>query len=124
MTWPTSELNAFCLPAETLLKIMELVNVHMPNVLQFAMYARIDDYALSPAIAVYMKSIRQPVPDLKKFIFDYGTSVQKIQVFCPDDLTQRQIFDSLPFEGVTVTSSVSRVMVLSSITLPSASIRS
>ena len=35
--------NAFCLPAETLLKIMELVNVHMPNVLQFAMYARIDD---------------------------------------------------------------------------------
>ena len=76
--------------------------------MQADMYARIDDYALSPAIAVYMKSIRQPVPDLKKFIFDCGTSVQKIQVFCPDDATQRNIFDSLPFDGVSVTSSVPR----------------
>lgn len=69
---------------------------------------RVDEFALSPSIAAYMKSIRQPVPDLKQFISDYGASVQKIQVFCPDDATQRQIFEALPFEGVAVTSSVPR----------------
>ena len=76
--------------------------------MQANMYDRIDDYALSPSIAVYMKSIRQPVPDLKRFIFDSGTSVQKIQVFCPDDMTQRRIFEAMPFEGISVTSSVPR----------------
>lgn len=35
--------NAFCMSTEMLLKIMDLVNIHMPEVREFAMYSRIDD---------------------------------------------------------------------------------
>ena len=35
--------NAFCMETERILKIMDLVGVHMPTVREYAMYSRIDD---------------------------------------------------------------------------------
>ncbi len=35
--------NAFCMPTNYMLKILELKDKHMPNVTSFAMYSRIDD---------------------------------------------------------------------------------
>ena len=73
-----------------------------------AMWKQIDQYAWSPIVVDYMKSIRTPVPELKAFLRQRGGDIQKIQAFCQDDKTQRRLLGHMPFSGIAVSSSVPR----------------
>ena len=73
-----------------------------------AMWQQIDVYAASPIVVDYMKSIRTPVPELKAFIRDRGSDIQKIQAFCRDEDTQRRLLRHVPFPDIAVSSSVPR----------------
>jgi len=73
-----------------------------------AMWNQIDRYAWSPIVVEYMKSIRKPVPELKAFLRDRGSDLQKIQAFCADEATQRRLLGHMPFTGIAVSSSVPR----------------
>ena len=75
-----------------------------------AMWNRIDQYAWSPIVVDYMKSIRTPVPELKAFLRARAQAggIQKIQAFCRDEETQRRLLGHMPFSGIAVSSSVPR----------------
>lgn len=73
-----------------------------------AMWKQIERYAWSPIVVEYMKSIRTPVPELKAFLRDRGGDIQKIQAFCRDEETQRQLLRHMPFSGIALSSSVPR----------------
>ena len=73
-----------------------------------AMLDRIELYAPNPNLVSYLRSIRTPVPDLKAFLTDRGTSIQKMHVFCRDKETQRYLLRHLPFTHVAVSSSAER----------------
>ena len=72
------------------------------------MLEQIDQYIANPALLRFVKSIRQPVPDLKAFVREKGRSLQKIQLFCQDDETQVRLLSHIPFDHIAVSSSVPR----------------
>lgn len=72
------------------------------------MYAKLDPYAPNPGLIPYIRSIRTPVPDLKRFLKERNHTVQKVMAFCRDEGTQRYMLHHLPFEGVVVSSSATR----------------
>ncbi len=73
-----------------------------------AMWNQIERYAASPIVVDYMRSVRTPVPDLKAFVAQRGSDVQKIQAFCLEEETQRRLLGGLPFDRLAVSSSVPR----------------
>ena len=72
------------------------------------MLDRIELYASNPNLVGYLRSVRTPVTDLKAFLIERGSSIQKIHVFCRDQETQRDILRHLPFAHVKVSSSAER----------------
>lgn len=73
------------------------------------MYARLEDYVDDKAYVKFMRSVREPVDDIKGFVSREGCPVQKVQYFFRDMSLRTETIRRLPemFPGVRATSSMS-----------------
>ena len=72
------------------------------------MYERIDEFISDPRVNAMVKGTRQPVPDLRAFLREQGSPLQKIQMFFKDMDRRAVELERLPglFPDLTVTSSI------------------
>ena len=72
------------------------------------MYDRAVELVTDPGILNLVKTLRTPVPELKKYLLDKNEGVQKLQVYFRDQEERRCQYEILPrmFPDMAVTSSV------------------
>lgn len=75
-----------------------------------SMFRDAEQYIDNPFTLQLVRSLRQPVPELKAFLCERGTSIQKIQVFCHDSAMQQTIMRGVMrrFDRLIVSSSVTK----------------
>lgn len=71
--------------------------------------AKIDSTVKDPHFRNMLHTLRKPVPELKAFVTERGTDVQKIQFFIPTPELRLELLETLPkmFPDLAVSSSVS-----------------
>ena len=72
------------------------------------MYESIDEFISDPRVNAMVKGTRKPVPDLRAFLREQGSPLQKIQMFFKDMDRRAKELERLPklFPDLTVTSSI------------------
>ena len=80
------------------------------------MYDVLQDWAYTPAMGVYMKRIRKPVPDLKKMIEERNRPVMKMQMHFHDLAERDRQLERLPklFPELIATSSIANNIEINS----------
>ena len=75
-----------------------------------AMWLQAETYAPNKYYVEMIRTLRKPVPELKAFLLERGSSVQKIQAFCLDEAMQAHLLREAPrrFDALAVSTSVSR----------------
>ena len=75
-----------------------------------AMWDQAETYAPNPYYVAMVRTLRQPVPELKAFLRARGGSVQKIQAFALDEAIQARLIREVSrrFPDLSISTSVSR----------------
>lgn len=73
-----------------------------------ALYDQIDNYIADPRTNHMVKTLRQPVPELRQYLLEQGRPLQKIQMFFRDMGARESALESLPksFPHMAVSSSI------------------
>lgn len=73
-----------------------------------ALWEKAEEFIPNPHYAGMVRTLRQPVDELKEFLLQRGQDVQKVQFFCKDQALRQRLLEQLPalWPDIAVTSSL------------------